>query len=262
MHSFAAACYAEYLKARRSAMLWLTIAALCLAPLFGALFVVVLRNPALTAGNELLKAKAAVAGFEADWPSFLNLIAQAIGVGGVIVFGFAASWIYGREHADHTIKDLLCLQVSRTTIVLAKLTTCVGWCLVITVAVTIVGLVTGALLRLEGWAPGMLHAALGRTLLTAAMAIALCPPVAFVASAGRGYLAPLGFVIMTVVIAQIIGALGFGAYVPWAVPALFSGLGSEAGGSLSLVSYALLTATSAAGIIGTVLWWNLADQTT
>jgi len=63
-----ASCFAEYLKIRRSKVLWLTTAALCLAPVFGALFVVVLRNPSLTAGNEALKAKAAFSGFSPDWP--------------------------------------------------------------------------------------------------------------------------------------------------------------------------------------------------
>ena len=76
----------------------------------------------------------------------------------------------------------------------------------------------------------------------------------------RGYLASLGFVVFSVVLAQIIGALGFGAYVPWAIPALFSGLGSEAGGSLNFMSYTILVVTSIAGLFGTVYWWKYVDQ--
>lgn len=260
MNSLFAACFGEYLKIRRSKVLWLTIAALCLAPLFGALFVVVLRNPSLAAGNEALKAKAALTGFSADWPSFLDLIAQAIGVGGVIVFGFAASWVFGREYSDHTLKDLFALPISRSIIVIAKLLACVVWCFVITIAVTIVAIVIGLILNLPGWQWGLFGSSLLHIFTTATLAVLLCPPVFLIASAGRGYLASLGFVILTVVFAQIIGALGLGAYVPWAVPALYSGLGSVSGGSLNIISYVIVVFIGVAGLIGTIYWWKYADQ--
>ncbi|MBD3346481.1 MAG: bacitracin ABC transporter permease [Chitinivibrionales bacterium] len=260
MRSFLIACSVEYMKVRRSKIVWLTIAALCMAPLFGALFVTVLRNPSLAAGNEALTAKAAMTGFSADWPSFLNLIAQALGVGGVVVFGFAASWIFGREYFDHTIKDMLILPVSRTTIVFAKFAVCMLWCCVIAITVSIVGITTGFLLGLPGWEFASFMAALRRIFFAGMLAALLCPPVFFVASAGKGYLGSLGFVILTVVIAQIIGALGFGAYVPWAVPALYSGLGSEAGGGVNWISYVIVVITSVAGMTTTVYWWNYADQ--
>lgn len=79
----------------------------------------------------------------------------------------------------------------------------------------------------------------------ARLAAALCPLVFFVTSTGRGYL----------------GALGFVAYVPWAVPALYSGIGSEVGGSPGPLSYLLVVFTGLVGFIGTILWWNYADQT-
>ena len=260
MNNLLASCYVEYLKTRRTKVLWLTISALCLAPVFGAVFVIILRNPSLAAGNELLKTKAALTGFSADWSSFFNLIAQAVGVGGVIVFGFVTSWVFGREYSDHTIKEIFTLPVSRTTIVIAKTIACTIWCFVITLTVTIVGLVIGALLNLPNWEFSTLLSAIKHILITAILAILLCPPVSFIASAGRGYLASLGFVVFSVVLAQIIGALGFGAYVPWAIPALFSGLGSEAGGSLNFMSYTILVVTSIAGLFGTVYWWKYVDQ--
>jgi ABC-2 type transport system permease protein len=260
MNSLFASCFAEYLKIRRSKVLWLTIAALCIAPVFGAIFVIVLRDPSLAAGNEALKAKAALVGFSANWPSFFNLIAQAIGIGGLIVFGFIASWIFGREHSDHTIKDLFALPVNRTTIVFSKIIACFVWCFVVTIAVIIVGLLIGSLLNLPGWKFELLYPALKHIFITAILAALLCPPVAFIASAGKGYLAALGFVIMTVVFAQIIGALGFGAYVPWAIPALFSGIGSKSGGSLNIISYSIVMFTSIIGLTATVYWWKYADQ--
>ncbi len=260
MSKLSASCFAEYLKIRRSKVFWLTIAALCLAPVFGSLFVVVLNNPELLEGNEALRTKAELSGFTGDWKSFFSLISQAIGVGGVIVFGFAASWIFGREYSDHTVKDLFALPVSRTTIVVSKLIACIIWCFAVAVAVLAVSLALGFFLSLPGWESPLFLSSLYKIFLTTVLTVLLCPPVFLVASITRGYLGSLGFVVLTVVLAQIIGALGFGAYVPWAVPALFTGMGSSAGGSLNIFSYIILIATSVAGLAGTIYWWKFADQ--
>ncbi len=260
MNKLVQAVIGEYMKVRRSKVLPLTIAAMCLAPIFGAVFVVVLRDPSLAAGNEGLRAKAALTGFSADWPSFFNLIGQAIGVGGVIVFGFVTSWVFGREYTDRTVRDLLSLPIPRSTIVIAKLIIVSLWCFLIVAAVTLVALGLGGLLSLDGWDPALMIRQLSRVLIITLLALALCPPVAYIASVGRGYLGAIGFVILTVVLAQILGALGLGVYVPWAVPALFSGMGAEAGGPPTLVSYIILLLLSGAATYATVLSWTYADQ--
>ena len=50
--------------------------------------------------------------FSADWNSYFGILTQSIGVGGVLIFGFVASWIFGREYSDGTAKDLLALPTS------------------------------------------------------------------------------------------------------------------------------------------------------
>ena len=260
MTSSLAVLSCEILKIRKSKVLLGTIAAFSIAPIMGALFVIVLRNPALTEANGALQAKAALTGFSPDWPSFFNLIAQAIGIGGLIIFGFAASWVFGREYSDGTAKDLFVLPVPRSTIVAAKTAAIVLWCLALSLYVFLFSLLMGVLLQLPGWSwQGFLEAT-GTVSITSLLAILLCPPVALIASIGRGYLAPLGFVVLSVVLAQIVGALGFGTYFPWAVPAIFS----KAGGVeavLDVLSYSLVVLTGIAGVLATVLWWNNADQT-
>jgi ABC-2 type transport system permease protein len=37
------------------------------------------------------------------------MLAQGIAIGGLFVFGFIMSWIFGREYTDRTMKDLLAL---------------------------------------------------------------------------------------------------------------------------------------------------------
>jgi ABC-2 type transport system permease protein len=260
MNGFLPSLWCELLKIRRSKVLIGTIGAFALVPIMSALFVVVLRNPDLAKANAAFQAKAAFMGFLMDWPSFLNIIAQAIGVGGIIIFGFAASWAFGREYSDGTAKDLFVLPVPRSTIVIAKTVAVVLWSILLSVFVYGFSLVVGALLQLPGWSlQGFLDSSLVIAV-TALLAILLFPPVAFVASVGKGYLAPLGFVVLSVVLAQIVGALGFGSHFPWAVPAIFSKVGGT-GAILDSLSYLLVVLTGIVGLVATVLWWNHADQT-
>jgi hypothetical protein len=49
--------------------------------------------------------------------------------------------------------------------------------------------------------------------------------------------------------------------VPWAIPALYSGLGAEAATGLDLWSYLIVLFTSLAGVVATICWWKFADHT-
>ncbi len=57
----------------------------------------------------------------ADWPTYLNMVGQAVAVGGGILFAFLTAWLFGREFADRTIRGLLATPTARASIVVAKL---------------------------------------------------------------------------------------------------------------------------------------------
>lgn len=113
---------------------------------------------------------------------------------------------------------------SRTAIVSAKFVVVVIWATGLTALVFMLGLLVGTIVGLPGWSAVVLWRAVGDLIITAALTIALMPPVALLASVGRGYLPPLGWATLTLFLAQILAALGWGAWFPWSVPALFSGL--------------------------------------
>jgi ABC-2 type transport system permease protein len=93
------------------------------------------------------------------------------------------------------------------------------------------------------------------------LTIALVTPIAFFASAGRGYLPPMGAAIMAVVLAQVVAAAGWGEYFPWSIPALYSGMAGPAYANLGVVSYLIVLFMSLAGLMATLAWWEVADQT-
>jgi ABC-2 type transport system permease protein len=260
MSGLAAALWAEALKARRSRMPALTALALALAPLVGGLFMLILEEPDWARRAGLLATKAQVAAGAADWPTYAGLLAQAVAVGGLLVFGLVATWVFGREYADGTVADLLALPTPRWAIVAAKFVVVGAWSAALTGFVAALGLAVGAAVGLTGGSPALAAEAAGRLAVIGGLTLALVCPVAWAASAGRGYLPAVGALLLAVVAAQVVAALGWGAYFPWAVPALAAGVAGDEAGAVSAGSYALVLLTGAVGVAGTVAWWRLADQ--
>ncbi|WP_066186035.1 ABC transporter permease [Gracilibacillus timonensis] len=248
----------ELLKVRKSKVVWITTGAFTLAPLIAGFFMFVLRYPAFAERSGLLGAQAQIVG-EASWPAYLNLLAQMIAVGGILIFGFVSSWLFGREYADGTIKDLLALPYPRAVMVAAKFIAAGLTCLLISLYIITLGLLLGWFVGLPQGSLDVFLQGLGVLLLVTVLVILLSTPVAFIACYSRGYLAPLGFVIIVLVFAQIIAAAGFGAYFPWAIPALYSGIVASSM-ALDWLGLMLIFITSIIGVGSTLAWWLMADQ--
>lgn len=252
---------AEALKNSHSRIIWITFVAFSLAPVFGGVFMILMKGNGYEGLSGAFKSKAVLMSFEANWNSYLGLLSQAVGVGGVLIFGFVASWLFGREYSDGTAKDLLALPISRAKIIHAKFIYYLIWCIVLVISNLSLGLLFGSILDLPGWSTADFLYNIKIYFITTILIIMLNTPVAFLAIYGRGYLAPLGFVAIVLVVAQIVGAIGLGAYFPWAVPGLYSGTGgSDMKNDLTVLSYIILFITGIAGYAITILWWKNADQ--
>ncbi|MDJ0756865.1 MAG: ABC transporter permease [Ardenticatenaceae bacterium] len=260
MSQIAPAIWVEFLKARRSKMPLLTFLGFLLVPFIGGFFMIVLKDPDLARSLGLISTKAQIMAGTADWPTFLGLLAQAAAVGGLILFGFIGSWVFGREYSDRTVKDLLALPTPRFSLVLAKFTVVVAWSALLTGVIYLIGLGVGAAVGLPATSADVFWQGTRTVIITTGLTILLVTPVAFFASAGRGYLPPMGFAILTVILAQIVAAAGWGEYFPWSVPALNAGMAGPAYAQLGVFSYLIVVLTSLLGTIATFGWWTFADQ--
>lgn len=261
MKAFGAALRCELLKARRSRVPPLTALAISLAPLMAAFFMLILRDPERARRLGVITTKAQIMAGAADWPTYLGVIAQATAIGGLLVFSFLAAWVFGREFSDRTVKTWLAVPTPRSATVWAKLVVAMGLSLLLAGWVFVLGLVLGAPLRLPGGSPGLIREAVASQAVVALLTVALIPAVALVASAGRGYLAPLAFTLLTVFLAQIMAATGWGDWFPWSVPALRSGMAGPPDLMLGAHSYVVVVLTAAAGVAGALAWWRSADHT-
>jgi len=261
MNQFREALWAETLKARRSKVPLLASVGFTLAPLMDGLFMFIMKDPQRAREMGLLSVKAQLAMSTADWPTFFGVLTQAIAVGGMIVFSFVAIWCFGREFSDHTAKDLMALPTSRENIVGAKLVVITVWVFAASAWVYLAALLIGALVDIPGWSLELARTSLGDVFATAAMTLLLLTPVTFIASLGRGYLPPLGWIVLTIFLSQIVAATGWGDWFPWSVPALFSGVVGPRSEQLGIHSYVLVILTGAAGLALTFWRWRSADQT-
>lgn len=252
---------AELMKVKYSHTLWWTFIAFALAPLMGGAFIMIIQDPEAVAQGGGLVAKAKAMKMEANWNSYIDLLTQAVGVGGVLAFGFVASWLFGREYSDGTAKDLLSLPTSRTKILNAKFMVYTIWCLALVLSNLLIGLVIGTILQLPTIETNIASSLLTDYFVTTFLTILIGAPIAFFALLGKGYLAPLGFVALTLVLAQVIAAIGYGSYFPWSIPGLYSGVGGAYKNLLNNYSYAILILTCLAGYLATVHYWKTADQT-
>lgn len=255
------ALQAEFIKNRYSTILWATFISFGIAPVIGGVFILIVQDTEALAKAGGLASKAQAMNFEGNWKSYFGLLTQAIGVGGVLVFGFVASWIFGREYSDGTAKDLLSLPTSRTKILNAKFAVYVIWCLALAFSNLLIGMLIGTILQLPAPETNMLFPLLSDYFITTCLTVLLGVPIAFFAIWGKGYLAPLGFVALTLVFAQIIAATGYSSYFPWSIPGLYSGAGGEYKALLDNYSYLSLMLTCIAGYFATVMYWKAADQT-
>jgi ABC-2 type transport system permease protein len=259
MRELAMAVSVESKKFFRSKIPFITMFALLMIPIVGGLFMYILKDPVNAQKMGIISAKAQLAG-SADWPSFFGLIAQAVSIGGLMAFGFVTSWIFGREFSDRTIKDLLALPILREYIVISKFIVVFIWCLLLSVLVFLLALVVGYQVDIPGYSPEILKQGALVFFICTILTLLLSAPVGFFATMGKGYLSPLGYVIFTMIIAQIIATTGYGHYVPWSIPALASGIDGSGAIAIEPISYVIVIITSLAGTIGTALWWRHGDQ--
>ena len=257
---FATVLATEFLKLRRSKVTWGTLAVFSIAPLAIALFMWIVREPGRARGLGLLGTKAQLSGLEATWPSYLSMLTLVVGMGGMLLLAFVIAYVFGREYAEGTAKNLLALPVARHWIVLAKFVVAAVWWLALVAAVVAEGLVVGLALALPGFSPGLLAGAVRDVALVAAAAYLLVPPVAWITVLGRGYMPPIGFALATLALGDVFSHTGWAAWFPWSILPLFVGAVGARQTAIGAGSVVVVALTFIAGIAATITQLRYADN--
>ncbi len=250
----------EFAKLRRSKVTWLSLVAYSIGPAVGALFMWIVQEPERAEQLGLLGTKANIVGMSASWDTYFLMVTQVTGLGGMILLSVLAAYVFGREYAEGTAKNMLALPIGRHWFVLAKLTVVLVWFALLTAAVLAETLVLGFALGLPGLSAHALAQGAGDTLLASLVAFLLVPVVAWIASLGKGYLPPLGFAIMMLLLGNVFGATGWGKWFPWSIVPLFAGVAGPRVETLAPGSLLVIALTFLGGVGATVAHVRYADN--
>jgi ABC-type transport system involved in multi-copper enzyme maturation permease subunit len=251
----------EFLKLRRSKVTWFSLAALSMGELGIALMMWIVREPDRAARLGLLGAKANLSGLTATWPAYVSMLTLVVGMGGMLLLAFIVAYIFGREYADATAKNLLALPIGRHWFALAKLAVAAVWWAVLVAAVLAEGFVIGLALGLPGLSADLAVRAVHDALVAGAIAYLVAPVVAWMATLGRGYMPPLGFALAMLALGQIFSKTGWAVWFPWSIIPLLIGTVGERATTLQAGSLVVVALTFLAGIAATIAQMRYADNT-
>jgi ABC-2 type transport system permease protein len=241
----------EFSKLRRSRVTWVSLAVYTFMIVMAGFFMWMMKNPGAAASLGLLgqKANFSVGGQPVDWPSFLTFVVEMGGIGGLIMCSIIVAFVFGREYTEGTAKNMLALPIPRSRFVLAKIIVSAAWFAALTLWIVPVTCLVGSMVGLTGLTTGLLLPAAVKLLVLALLSLCCAVLVAWVAVETRGYFAPLGFSIFTLVLANVFGHTGWGPWGPWTIVGLYTGAAGP-GVTLGWGSFVVIAATF---LIGTAL---------
>ena len=261
MKGFYAALITEIMKAVKSKMLWITLLFFAFIAVMMGLLMLVAKHPEIAENSAIISTKASLIS-KADWPTYLALLLQMALVLGSLGSGIVTIWIFGREYSDRVIKDILALPVSRFNIVLSKSVITFVWSFLLLLILLVATIFTGMLVKLDGWTNQSIIQFASAFTASSLLTILLFTPVSLITCISRGYLLPVGFIILTMIVTQLVGVglTAVSPYFPWAIPALISGVAGPVNPEANIFSWFILGITSLLGFAGTAAWWRYADQ--
>ncbi len=251
----------ELVKLRRSKVTWISFLIYAFMILMAGFMMWMLKNPDAAKGLGLVSQKAnlAVGGQSPDWSTFLGLVLEMDGVGGTVFLAFIVAYVFGREYVEGTAKVMFTLPLPRSHFVLAKFAVSGLWFALLSLWLVPLAYAMGRLVGLGGVDALLFWRTAAKMMMATLLAFSACPLVAWVAVKTRGYFAPLGYAIFTLVIASVLGHTGWALWCPWSIIGLYTG----AAGTVPILgpgSYLVLAATFALGLGLTLLHELRADN--
>ena len=176
---------------------------------------------AAASGDEEVLAKLGPLARVGGWAGLVGAVLQITAAGGLLAFGVALSWMFGREFADGTVSALFALPVSRPAIAVAKLVVYSAWA--VGTAVLLTGVVGGVGLAMGYGATDAAGVGqLARIPVLAVLTALIAVPAAWAATLGRGLLPGIAATIGIIVVAQVLAVADVGVWVPIVAPAFWA----------------------------------------
>jgi ABC-2 type transport system permease protein len=237
------------MKLRRAPIVPLSFILYAFFALMSWFVIWIVKNPEAASGLGLVGRKASFAanGLTADWEGLFSFFAEMSAMGGMIVLSLIVIFIFGREYVEGTAKNMLALPVPRRRFIEAKFLVAAAWYAVLTIFLLAEAAAVGLLLGLGAPNPALASREALSILLAALLSFALQGLVAWVTVASKGYLAPFGYTIATLIVGNLLVRTDWASWCPWSITATLSGLAGPSRAEESIAGGLIMAATFVLG---------------
>lgn len=179
----------------------------------------------------------------------------------ILLYAIMISYLFGREYNEHTLKTMLTIPVSRGKFLLSKYVMFLVWILILTVVTSLSTMVLGFVAGLDGFSLKLFIDSFAQLLFANVLLFLTFSPFVFISLFITNMVpAMVGGAGLALVNMMIYGQT-WAPYVPWVCPYLIaSGEIAEYSASITL-SYAVILATFAIGLLISYIYFTKTDVT-
>jgi len=177
----------------------------------------------------------------------------------ILLYAIMISYLFGREYNEHTLKTMLTIPVSRGKFLLSKYVMFLVWILILMVVTSLSTMVLGFVAGLDGFSLKLFIDSFAQLLFANVLLFLTFSPFVFISLFITNMVpAMVGGAGLALVNMMIYGQT-WAPYVPWVCPYLIaSGEIAEYSGSVTL-SYAVILATFAIGLVISYIYFTKTD---
>ena len=190
---------------------------------------------------------------------FSNVNMYMLALFAILLYAIMISYLFGREYNEHTLKTMLTIPVSRGKFLLSKYVMFLVWILILTVVTTLSTMVLGFVAGLDGFSLKLFIDSFAQLLFANVLLFLTFSPFVFISLFITNMVpAMVGGAGLALVNMMIYGQT-WAPYVPWVCPYLIaSGEIAEYSSSITL-SYAVILATFAIGLVISYIYFTKTD---
>ena len=237
--------YTELLKLKRAKMFVVSLIGAAAAP--AMVFIGYLDYMAQKPGMPVL--------FSEAW-SQTNLYTTLLI--GTLLYGVITAYLFNREYAEDTLKNLLTIPVSRTGLIASKLVLLFLWMMILTLTSWGLTFIFGLLAQYEGLTAGAAVQSLKEFFIGGSLLFLLSTPTMFVSFLFKNYVPTIIFTAVITMGNVALANREYKAIFPWSAVHVIAENGFVPAYP-PLYSYAVIIAAAVIGLAATIVYFNRTD---
>jgi bacitracin transport system permease protein len=237
--------YAELLKLKRSNMFLVSIIGAAVAPFMCFIADVAKRNERPDSPVNFGK-------FFSDTNFYVLMLI------GVMLYGVITAYLFNREYVENTLKNILTIPVSKTSLIVSKVILLFIWIMLLTIAAWALTLVFGLIGSFEDLTIIILIKALKEYLIGGTLLFLLAMPTIFVTLLFKDYVPTIIFTIAITMVNVLISNSKYSGLYPWSAT-LAIATKTFRPEYAPIYSYISIFAVSIIGFIATIVCFNKED---